>query len=221
MKTNSLIITSLTTALLATTSSAHAGLFDTNFSTQKSPALLVSVSEEPAKAAGNFISELAEHGLGIIAKKDAPDKVREAEFRKLLHDNFDMKTIGRFTLGAHWKNASKEQQAEFLKLFEEMIITVYSRRFKDYNGEIFEVKGSRKDGEKDSIVSSEIIPKSGQKIKIDWRVRNKDGKFSVVDIIVEGVSMSITQRSDFSSVIQRGGGKIDVLLSHLRKTEKL
>ena len=49
------------------------------------------------------------------------------------------------------------------------------------------------------------------------RVRERGGSMKILDVIVEGVSMSVTQRSDFSSVIQRGGGNVDVLLDHLRK----
>ena len=51
-------------------------------------------------------------------------------------------------------------------------------------------------------------------------MRYKDGKYKVIDIIVEGVSMSVTQRSDFSSVIQRGGGNVQVLIDHLREKTK-
>ena len=66
-------------------------------------------------------------------------------------------------------------------------------------------------------MNSSIIPNGGSKIKVDWRVREKNGQMKVIDVVIEGVSMALTQRSDFSSVIQRGGGKIDVLLEHLRK----
>ena len=79
------------------------------------------------------------------------------------------------------------------------------------------VSGFRDDGKKDILVNSYIVPKGGSKVKVDWRVREKNGKMKIIDVIIEGVSMSLTQRSDFSSVIQRGGGKIEVLLEHLRK----
>lgn len=191
--------------------------------------LLLSISDEKkdeAKAqdktlaAQDFITKLADQGIGLISKEGIDEKERAKEFRKLLHTNFDMKTIGRFSLGRYWKVASKAEQAEYLKLFEDMIVEVYSRRFSDYDGQALEVKSARAEGENDTIVFSEIVPQNGQKIKVDWRVRNKNGKFSVVDIIVEGVSMSLTQRADFASVIQRGGGEVEILLAHLRAEEK-
>jgi phospholipid transport system substrate-binding protein len=166
--------------------------------------------------AHDFISNLAQKGIGFLSNKDLNEEKRAEEFRKLLHDNFDMKTIGRFSLGTYWKTSTEDQRKEYLKLFEEMIINVYSRRFGEYNGQKFEVREARAEGDSDAIVSSAIIPEQEPEVKVDWRVREKDGKLKVVDIMVEGISMSLTQRADFASVIQRGGGDIEVLLAHLR-----
>jgi len=99
-----------------------------------------------------------------------------------------------------------------------MVIDVYASRFGEYNGETFEVVSHRVDGKSDFLVNSFVKGLSGgAPLKIDWRVRNKDGNMKVIDVIVEGVSMTLTQRSDFASVIQRGGGDVEALLEHLRK----
>lgn len=186
---------------------------------QQSSAVFIKAEGEVAAGAKSFVDSLAKRGIGFLTNEGLSEVAREKEFRDLLHDNFDMKTIGRFALGRYWKTSSKDQQKEYLKLFEEMIVEVYSRRFSDYNGQQLIVGDARPEGDKDTLVTSHIVPKSEPKVRVDWRVRNKDGKFKVVDIIVEGVSMSMTQRSDFASVIQRGGGNIDVLLTHLRSPE--
>ena len=165
----------------------------------------------------DFIKDIAERGIGFLSNEELSEENRKNEFRKMLEESFDMKTIGRFAMGKYWRQATKEQQKEYLELFENMIVDVYSRRFGEYNGEKFEVTSARPTGTHDAIVASQIIPSSGAKISVDWRVRRKDKQFVVIDIIVAGVSMALTQRSDFSAVIQRGGGKIDVLLEHLRK----
>lgn len=144
-------------------------------------------------------------------------KKEKSEFQKLLKNNFDMNTIARFALGRYWKTASQAQRDEYMKLFETMILNVYSSRFSEYKGEKLSVEGSRPEGKNDILVNSTVAPENGQQIKVDWRVRLKNGQYKIVDVIVEGVSMSLTQRSDFSSVIQRGGGDINVLLDHLRQ----
>ena len=168
--------------------------------------------------AKDFISDLTSKGIGVIKDADISEEQRQKEFRTLLQKHFDMKTIGRFALGRYWKTSTAAQQSEYLDLFEDMVVRVYSRRFSEYNGEVINIVSARAEGKADALVSSMIVPPNGSKVSVDWRVRKKkNGQLKIIDIIVEGVSMSLTQRSDFASVIQRGGGKIDVLLEHLRK----
>lgn len=211
------------TAMLATcagaalinpaTVSAH----DLRSPVQASSAILAAAGQDSvAEGAKNFIVSMGDRGINFLGNEGMSHDAKKAEFRKLLNESFDMNTIARFSLGSYWKSATPAQQQEYMKLFNNMIVKVYSKRFSDYKGQKFEVKSARKENEKDSIVTSFIIPNDGPQVQVDWRVRNKGGQYRVVDIIVEGVSMSQTQRSDFASVIQRGGGKIDVLLTHLR-----
>lgn len=167
-------------------------------------------------AAQEFVDVMARTALGFLADKSLDQDRKKAAFADLLNDSFDMKTIGRFSLGRYWRVSTKDQRREYLDLFQNMVINVYSERFLEYSGQKFETRNYRRESEKDTIVTSFVIPEDGQEIQVDWRIRYKDGRFQVVDVIVEGVSMSMTQRSDFSAVIQRGGGNISVLLDHLR-----
>lgn len=192
-----------------------AGVQAANLSIAPARTLTVQVAGD-VEGAKSFINNMAQQGIGFLADQSLSEEQRKAEFRKLLNSSFDMATIGRFALGKNWKTATPAQQAEYQKLFKEMIVEVYSRRFNDYNGQKLEVTGATPDQNGDVVVNSSIIPPNGQTVKVDWRVRNKGNGYKVVDIIVEGVSMALTQRSDFDSVIQRGGGNVDVLLQHLR-----
>ncbi|MGB4108143.1 MAG: ABC transporter substrate-binding protein [Alphaproteobacteria bacterium] len=197
-------------ALTGVSAMQHALAMDLREMPRSTLAVTVAADTEAAK---KFIDKMTQTGIGFLGNEGLSDEQRTAEFRKLLNSNFDMATIGRFALGRYWKTATPAQQSEYQKLFKTMIVKIYSRRFKDYNGQKLEITGARVDGETDVMVSSSIIPPDGQKVSVDWRVRNN----KVVDILVEGVSMALTQRSDFASVIQRGGGNVDVLLQHLRQ----
>lgn len=175
-----------------------------------------SLSQEQLKQARKFVSGVADDGIGFLSDQSITDVQRAERFRQLLIDSFDMKTIARFALGRYWRTASPEEKREYFKLFQERTVDVYSKRFSEYQGQKLEVRDARLEGGSDAIVTSYVISPDSPDVQVDWRVRHKDGSFKVVDIIVEGVSMVLTQRSDYSSVIQRGGGKIEVLLAHLR-----
>jgi phospholipid transport system substrate-binding protein len=212
----SLLMAASTFAIVSDASPSYAfsGLKDQIVPSNKA-VILANANNPETAGAENFVAKMAERGINFLANPEITAEQRKLEFKKLLHESFDMKTIARFAMGRYWSQASEAQRTEYLANFEKMIIEVYSKRFGDYQGQDFKVDSARPEGENDVIVTSHIVPKNGEKITVDWRVRNKNAGYKVVDVIVEGVSMATTQRSEFASVVQRGGGDVAVLLDHL------
>ena len=166
-----------------------------------------------------FIRDLATQAIGILRSNSGHIEAREAQFRKLLSAGFDMPFIARFVLGKHWRKATPQQRADYQALFTEFILQSYSRRMGGYSGETFTVSGARAAGKKDVLVRTQIDRAGGLAIKAEWRVRPKDGRYRIIDIMVEGVSMAVTQRSEFNAVVRQHG--MQGLLQILRaRTEK-
>lgn len=213
----------LYTALLIGTAAcafnqAHASSLTLNAISAPPSSLVTYVaSETTIKGAENFVDNMTKRGINFLGDENMTKEEQKAEFDQLLNDSFDMETIGRFALGKHWRSASGAQQKEYQSLFKKMILEVYSARFSDYRGQELEVTGARAEGKADVLVNSVIKGHGEPEVSVDWRVRYANGQYKVIDVIVAGVSMGLTQRSDFASVIQRGGGNINVLLEHLRK----
>ena len=80
-----------------------------------------------------------------------------------------------------------------------------------------QIRSARPAG-KDTIVITEVRGQGRPSVRVDWRVRGDDGTYKVVDVIIEGASMVITQRDEFASVIRRSGGNLEGLLARLRTT---
>jgi phospholipid transport system substrate-binding protein len=105
-----------------------------------------------------------------------------------------------------------------MRLFEALVVKTYGDRMTLYTGEGFRVVGTRPESEKDFVVNSQIThPDGSEPTVIDWRVRQRNGKLGVIDVIVEGVSLSVTQRQEYSAVIQRNDGQIEGLLTLMRQ----
>ena len=166
-----------------------------------------------------FINDLGNRALEVLGK-NSTGRQREARFRELFHRDFDVPTIARFVLGRYWRIATPEQQQEFVKLFAEYITFSYSNRLAQYSGETLKVTGSRPEPG-DWIVNSLILRTNGAPAsKVDWRLAWSGGSYKITDVIFEGISMAVTQRSEFASVIRRHGGQVQGLLTLLRqKTE--
>lgn len=174
-------------------------------------------------AAAKFVQDLGARAIDVLVKPHLARDEAMKRFRVLLNEGFDVPYISRFVLAQYWRAATPEQQQEYGTLFERLIVQVYADRFAQYSGqnldvnETLKITGSHPEGETDAIVNSQIIRPDAPPVAVDWRIRNRDGKQKVIDVAVEGVSMSVTQRSEFSSVIQRGGGQIEALLQTLRQ----
>jgi phospholipid transport system substrate-binding protein len=176
------------------------------------PAIPAAAAADPAA----LISNLGSRALEVLGK-DATQAQRVARFRELLREDFDVPGIARFVLGRYWNTATEEQRAEYVKLFEDYIALAYSTRLAEYTGEKFKVTGSRPDAD-GAIVSSQIIrPTGAPPVKVDWRLTGRNGIYKISDVSVDGISMAVTQRSEFASVIQHNGGQVQGLITMLRE----
>jgi phospholipid transport system substrate-binding protein len=175
----------------------------------------VAAAGDADPAASAFMQKLGNAAIDELTDPAVPAPERQARFRRLLNDHFDMAAISRFVLGRYWRTANEAQRAEFQKLFEDFVVVSYSARFSEYRGEAFKVSGSNAESGGTVLVHSKIDMPTSEDIRVDWRLRPRDGTFAIVDIIVEGVSMAVTQRSEFASVIQSRGG-VDGLIEALR-----
>jgi phospholipid transport system substrate-binding protein len=173
-----------------------------------------SASAFPASAdtgPAEFVRTLGNEALGVI-RAGMPAAEKQAFFHQLLQQNFDLPGIARFVLGPRWRTASEPEKQEFLRLFEGYIVRIYSEKFAQYRGETLRVTGSRADSE-GAIVTSEIVrPGGAPPIKVDWRLTASDGLYKISDVIIDGVSMGVTERSEIAAMIQRSGGMQGLLV---------
>jgi phospholipid transport system substrate-binding protein len=175
-------------------------------------------ADNTAENAEIFIAGLADQAIQALTTQELSQEEREKHFRVMLNDNFAIKTIARWVIGRHWKKASDAEKKEYLQLFEKLMVVTYVDKFSQYSGEQLKIVKSLLNNPKDTLVFSEIARQGTQPIHVDWRVRTNDNvSFKIIDVLVEGVSMGQTQRSEFSSVIRQNGGKVEGLLAVLRK----
>lgn len=181
--------------------------------------VLVLVYTAPAQAANSadFVKNMGDKAFASLSEAGLTPDERTARFRALLNEAFDLPRIARFTLGRYWRTASDEEKAEFVALFEKFVIQSYSNRFQDMSGQKLKVVGEREISASQALVLSEIEIPGKPPVKINWRVRSKDDMKKIVDVMVEGISMSVTQRDEFAAVIRQTGGKVGGLIKALRR----
>jgi phospholipid transport system substrate-binding protein len=173
----------------------------------------------PAQAANpqDFVQNMGDKAFASLSEEGLSQDQRTERFRGLLNETFDLPRMARFTLGRYWRTATDEEKTEFIALFEKFVIQAYSNRFQDMSGQKLNVINAREISASQALVLSEIEIPGKAPVKINWRVRSKDDAHKIVDVLVRGISMSVTQRDEFASVIRKTGGKVDGLIKALRR----
>lgn len=167
--------------------------------------------------AHKFVRALTDEAVTSLSGNGLSRTERELRFRQLMHRSFDINAIGKWVLGRYWRRATTAERTEYLGLFEDLIVKTYSRRFREYTNEKLEIDGASKLNDESVAVMSQLIRGSSvPPIRIEWRVGQPSGEFRIIDIVVEGVSLAQTTRSEFSSVIRSRGGKMSGLITALR-----
>ena len=171
-----------------------------------------------------FVSHFAQVGIVEVLEAKISQKEKAERFRTLFKGLFDIPAIARFVVGRFWRTTPPAEQEKFLKVFEDVIVYTWNRRFSEYNGQTLKVESTAPDGTDGSVVNSRIVGKgSNDSFAVQWRLRNRDDGLRVVDVIIEGVSMAITYRQEYATIIsQQGGmpGLISALESRARDLAK-
>lgn len=174
--------------------------------------------EQAQQQARAFIEDLGDRTIDLLSDPDATTQSLIDDFERLFRQNFDTNTIGRFVLGRHWSQATPQQRQNYLEVFREFVVQTYAQRFSDFSGQRLQIEGTRPAGSSDVMVSTRIVDPSGAPpVAVDWRVRVQDGEVKIIDVMVENVSMAITYRNEFNSVIQRQGGNVAGLIQALQQ----
>lgn len=168
-----------------------------------------------SRSATDVIKTLASEAIVGLTDQSLSNDTRRQNFVALMDRYFAMDVISRFVLGRYWRSISEEELNEFADLLQDYLALNYASQFKDFNGEQF-VVGDEKQQNKDTFVNSQFVRPDGPPVSIVWRLREFGDEYKIIDVTVEGLSMGITQRDEFTAVIQQNGGEVSALTENLR-----
>jgi phospholipid transport system substrate-binding protein len=173
---------------------------------------------EPEDGAADFITHLGDHTLALLHGRDKADADRRQEFEDMATQAFDLPKISRYVLGRYWLTASEGDRQQFDQAFANYMVRVYWRRFGDYTGATFKVLGEKDGGNGTTLVTTEVAQSSDQPpAKVDWSVSHEGDGYKISDVSIEGISQALTYRQEFSSILERNGGRVSNLIAELRQ----
>ncbi|MDQ6982487.1 MAG: ABC transporter substrate-binding protein [Mariprofundus sp.] len=171
------------------------------------------VSEGAAvKVVAHFQSVL----LSIM--KDADGLRFKGRFERLepeVKQSHDLPSVARLTTGRYWRSLDEPQQGRFIDTFTRLVIATYAHQFKAYGGETFKRKSVRLLKRERILVRTELVKSNGKSVHLDYVLHYREGHWSIINIIADGVSDLALKHVEYSHVLARDG--FNVLLSMLER----
>ena len=164
----------------------------------------------------SFVEKLGKEVIETVSDEKLTDSQRRSNFRYLYLNAFDNFYISRFVLGRYWKRIDKSVKEEFIKTFNDYIVSTYAPKFKGWQGEFKAVDALI---EKNFYnVKMDVINKNGPVLKLIWKIYlDKNKNFKILDVNIDGVSMLVTQRAEFMSVIKNNPDGVIGLIKAMKK----
>jgi phospholipid transport system substrate-binding protein len=179
------------------------------------PSGLAAAQQDPA---AQLVQRAADQVIQVA--RTTTGAAREAGMMRVLQADFDLNYMARSTLGTYWNQATPEQRQRFLNVIASAEAHSYAQRFGQYAGQTVTVSrvSQRENGV--SLVDSKLNQSPGEPVAIQWEVRNDGQRPRIVDVRVEGVSMTLTRRSEYNSYIRSHGGQVESLIAELEARAK-
>ncbi len=169
---------------------------------------------QSADAATAFVQKTAAE-LTSVVDNNSPLVAKQNALQSIIDRNVDVDDVARFCLGRFWRTASPPQQQEYLQLFHRVLMLNITSKVSDYRGVTVAV-GRSVPREGDTAVSSVVTRPNDSPTRVDWIVNSASGSPKVVDIVAEGTSLRLTQRSDYASYLSRNGNNVQALIEAMR-----
>lgn len=182
-------------------------------------ALLLSVLLLTTKAQANenaiaFTKNLTDSIITNVLTSNKSSEEKLELFRSSFQPALDLKSIGQFVLGVYWRKATQQQKDAFLDAFIDFATKSWADKFNLYTGQQIEFKGTREAKSKQIYVDS--IIQNNPPVEVIWRIKERNNEYKIVDIIVEGVSMAMSYRNEYTAFLQKNNGNLDTLTTELK-----
>jgi len=153
----------------------------------------------------SVVEDTTSRVIAILADKSTSVDEKRHKVQDVVYASVDFETLSRLVLARNWSRFTAPQQAEFMTQFKEHLSMTYGRNVENYKNEKVTITGSREENQGDWTVKTKIIRNGPDDIMVDYRLRQRDGSWRIIDVIIEGVSLVSNFRSQFQDVVASSG----------------
>jgi phospholipid transport system substrate-binding protein len=157
-------------------------------------------------------------GDKLVAVVNAPGSAsqKRQSLTQIIDSAVDVDGVAKFCLGRFWRQASPDQQQRYMGVFHQVLVTNITSKLGEYQGVKFTVGRAEPDGDTvrvDTVVDRPNNPPTN----VQWVISNPASDPKIVDVIAEGTSLRLTQRSDYASYLSHNNNNIDALIGAMQQ----
>ncbi|MDR3658881.1 MAG: ABC transporter substrate-binding protein [Mycobacterium sp.] len=171
-------------------------------------------AQTPEQAAA-FVEQTGKELTGVV-NGGAATADKQAKLKEIVDRVVDVDSVARFCLGRFWRGATPEQQTQYLALFHQVLLKNITGKLGDYQGVTFVVgRTTPRDG---GVSVATVVTRPGTApANVEWVVNAATGGPRIVDVVAEGTSLRLTQRSDYASYLAHNGNSVSALLDAMKQ----
>ncbi len=156
-------------------------------------------------------------GDKLVAVVNGPGSAsaKRSQMTQIINTDVDVDGIGRFCMGRFWRQATPEQQKQYLNLFHEVLVTNITSKLGEYKGVTFTM-GRSKPQDEEAVVSTTVVRPNNAPTAVDWIIANPSSAPKIIDVVAEGTSLRLTQRQDYASYLSHNNNNIDALITAMK-----
>ena len=158
--------------------------------------------------------------VSSLVDGQADKAVKARELLSIMEQRAAMPQIARFSAGFAWRGMNEDQQARFAAAFGKYLSGLYAGRFQEYagtgnTGETFKMGPVVDAGRKGMLVKTTILRSGSEPVQVEWLVTDQPGRVVIADIVIEGISMLVTEREEIGGMLEARGGDVEKLIADL------
>jgi phospholipid transport system substrate-binding protein len=176
-----------------------------------SPLAQAQLAPDQAKT---FIDQSGQKLVAIV-NSNASESQKADQLRQLVDQIVAVDQVGDYVLGRYRNVVTPDQHTQYLTLFHQLLSYNITYQIKAYEGVTFTVNSASVMGN-DTVVDTTITRPGQAPVDVGWAVDEIDGSPKIVDVVVAGTSLRITERNDYASVVTSNGGQVSALLTAMQ-----
>jgi phospholipid transport system substrate-binding protein len=179
------------------------------------PTARIAHAQGVTQRGNDFIKGVGDQLVAVVNGAD-PEQQKRQKLTQIVDGSVDVDGVAKFCLGRFWRSASPQQQQNYMNLFHQVLVNNITSKLGEYRGVHFTmVRAQQRD---DTVVVSTIVERpNNPPTNVDWIVSNAASDPKIIDVVAEGTSLRLTQRSDYASYLSHNNESIDALLNAMRQ----